>query len=77
MDCFYCKGKLEQEFLAFTAELERGIVVIKDVPTDVCEKCGQSFYSNEVMAQIEGITNKLKNAFTEIAVVKYAESIVA
>ena len=77
MTCFYCKGPLEQELSAFTAELRHCIVVIKNVPTEVCEKCGQSYHSHEVVGRIEEITDSFRDAIAEVALVKYESFTVA
>ena len=77
MNCFYCKGELEQTQAAFTVELDNRIIVIKDVPTDVCQKCGQRSYNDEVAAQIENIVAGIRNELTEIAVIRYHQNVVA
>jgi YgiT-type zinc finger domain-containing protein len=77
MKCFYCKGDLKQTGAAFTVELEDCIIVIKDVPTDVCQKCGQRSYSDPVAARIEEIANSMRNTFAEVAVVHYTANQVA
>jgi len=71
MKCFFCRNDLEQTKAAFTVELESCIIVIKDVPTEICRKCGQKSYSDDVAARIEGIINLMRNTPTEIAVVHY------
>jgi len=77
MNCFYCKSELEHTHAAFTVELDTCIIVIKDVPTEICRKCGQRSYNEEVAAGIERITDNMRNTFTEIAVVQYAAHNVA
>jgi YgiT-type zinc finger domain-containing protein len=75
--CFFCNTEMELENLAFMAEMNGSIVVIKNVPTSVCERCGQKSYSNEVAKRIEQITNSLRTAVTEVAIVHYAEKTAA
>jgi hypothetical protein len=58
-------------------ELEDCIIMIKDVPTDICQKCGQKSFSDTVAARIEEIANSMRNTFTEVAVVHYTASHVA
>ena len=77
MNCFYCKGELEHTHAAFIVEMDSCIIVIKNVPTDSCSKCGQKSYSDSVAAQIEDTVNRLRNTITEIAVVHYPENNVA
>ena len=77
MNCFYCKNVLEHNKAVVTIELDNCLIVIKDVPTETCMKCGQRSYSDEVAAQIEKITDSVRNTFTEIAVVQYSTNHVA
>jgi YgiT-type zinc finger domain-containing protein len=77
MDCLNCKSEYELTHEPLTVKLENGIIVIDDVPTKVCEKCGESVYSNDVAKQIEKIINEAKNTFKEIKLVQYSETNVA
>jgi len=72
MKCFFCKTDLEHKKLAFTLELDNCIIIIKDVPTDFCEKCGQRSYSDDVAARIEEITEQSRDMLTEIVIVHYS-----
>lgn len=53
-------------------ELDRSIVVIKDVPSQVCRQCGEVSYCDESAKQIEKIIGTLEPCM-EIAVVHYAD----
>lgn len=46
MNCFMCKGKLEEKNTTFMVELDNCIIIIKNVPSLVCEQCGEVLYSN-------------------------------
>jgi type IV secretory pathway VirB2 component (pilin) len=50
------------------------IVIIKNVPSHICEQCGEVSYSDEAALRLEQIVNSLAGPFsTEIAVVSYTE----
>jgi hypothetical protein len=50
------------------------IVIVKNVPSQVCGQCGEVSYSNEVARRLEHIVNSIKNTvITEIAVVTYSD----
>ena len=76
MSCFFCKGEMVRKKAVFTLELDNCIILIKDVPTDVCEKCGQKFYNDEVAARIEEITEQTRDTLTEIVVVHFSAAYV-
>ncbi len=72
MSCFMCKGNLEDKLTNFIADLGNCIIIVKDVPSQVCSQCGEVSYSNDVALQLEKIINETKNTLTEIAVVRYS-----
>lgn len=76
MNCFMCKGKLTDKNTSFMVDLGNCIVIVKNVPSQVCDQCGEVSYSNDVARQLEKIVNAIKTtAITEIAVVNYTEKV--
>ena len=71
MNCIMCKGNLVDKKTNFIADLGDCIIIVKDVPSQVCSQCGEVSYSHEAALQLERIVNHLKNTMTEIAVVHY------
>ena len=65
MNCFMCKGKLEEKNTTFMVELDNCIIIIKNVPSLVFEQCGEVSYSNEVSKQLEKLVNAVRNSITE------------
>lgn len=70
-----CKGHLEDKETTFMVDLENCIIIVKNVPSQVCIQCGEVSYSNTVTKQIESIINALRVSITEIAVVKYSDQV--
>ena len=52
-------------------DLGNCIVIVKNVPSQVCTQCGEVSYSDEVVARLEQIVSQVKNSLTEIAVINY------
>lgn len=72
MNCFMCKGTVREGLSTFTAEIDNCVVIIKYVPSQVCEQCGEASYSDEVARRLEQIVRSLTDAGrAEIAVVRY------
>lgn len=71
MNCFMCKGHLVDKSTTFLADLGDCIVIVKNVPSQVCTQCGEVSYSNEVARKLESIINLLRRSSTEIAVINY------
>ena len=74
MNCFMCKGAMQDGFSAFTADMGKCIVIVKNVPSRICSQCGGVSYRDEVAKRLEQIVLSLSGPFsTEIAVVSYTE----
>ena len=43
MTCLFCKGDMVNSTTTFTAELEHGIVIVKNVPCFKCDQCGECY----------------------------------
>lgn len=75
MKCFMCKGNLENKNTTFMVELDNCIIIIKNVPSQVCKQCGEVTYSDEVAKQLEKLVNTVRNSITEITVINYSEKV--
>ena len=73
MECFMCKGELEKKKVNYVVDLEKTIIIIKDVPAKVCKNCGEKLYDDETAKNIEKIVNQLKELTVKVTVVKYKE----
>ena len=75
MNCFMCKGILEEKKVNYMVDLENTIIIIKGVPAKVCVQCKEQFFDDETSENIEKIVNKLKDLSTEITIINYKESV--
>ena len=75
MDCFKCKGNLEEKKVNYVVDLENTIIIIKGVPAKVCTKCGENYYDDETAENIEKIVNQLKELSAEVTVVNYKRKV--
>ena len=70
--CFMCKGEMNNSVSNYMLDLGNRFIIIKDVPCHKCEQCGEVSYSGEVVAKLEQIVDKLKEASTEVAIISFA-----
>ena len=75
MNCFMCKGRMENKNTTFMVELNNCIIIIKNVPSQVCSQCGEVSYSDQVAKQLEKLINVVRNSITEITVINYTEKV--
>lgn len=71
MTCFLCKGTLESKLTNFTVDLRHCVVIVRNVPSEVCSQCGEVSYSPDVAKRLEQIIAAVENSLTEIAVIDY------
>ena len=70
--CFYCKGDMVDDFSNYMVDLDGCFIIVRNVPCHKCSQCGEVSYNGEVVARLEEIVAKLKDALTEVAIVEYA-----
>ncbi len=73
MRCLLCKSSMQDELTNYIADLGECIIVIRNVPTQVCSQCGERSYSYNVTVRITEIVNQVKNIVSGIAEVTYSE----
>ncbi|MCL1820614.1 MAG: type II toxin-antitoxin system MqsA family antitoxin [Oscillospiraceae bacterium] len=75
MKCFMCKGMLEDCPTTFMVDANNCIVIVKNVPSQVCSQCGEVSYTDNVAAHLEKIANEAQKALSEIAIINYASGV--
>ena len=54
--CFYCKCKTTRPSVTtHVVTFDDCIIIIKNVPCEECEECGEKYFSDEVMVRLEKI----------------------
>lgn len=73
MKCVMCKGG-ELAPGETTVKVQRGetLVIIKDVPADVCRDCGEAYLDSNVALKIEKQVEEAVARHTEIEILRYA-----
>ncbi|MFG6332161.1 MAG: type II toxin-antitoxin system MqsA family antitoxin [Lachnospiraceae bacterium] len=73
--CMYCKCKTTiPSFTTNVVNYKNCIIIIKNVPCEECEQCGEKYYSNEVAKQLENLVNIAKQLMQEIAIIDYSKA---
>ena len=73
--CMYCKCKTTiPSFTTHVVHYKNCIIIIKNVPCEECEQCGEKYYSNKVAKQLENLVNNAKQLMQEIAIIDYAKA---
>lgn len=73
MKCVICKhGETKPGTTTVTFERNQSTVVIKDVPADVCDNCGETYISSTVSSKILNQADNSINQGVEVDIRKYS-----
>jgi len=51
--CYFCKGKVEEQRVTIDYRWGDTLVVINDVPSGVCQQCGEKYLDSSVYKDLE------------------------
>ena len=69
----FCKSDTVKESTTTHVVNYKGcVIVIKNVPCEECEQCGEKFYSDEVAERLERMVDTAKKLMQEISVIDYS-----
>ncbi len=72
--CKLCKcDTVKQSTTTHVVNYKNSIIVIKNVPCEECEQCGEKYYTDKVAEQLEKMVNLAKGMMQEIAVLDYSK----
>ena len=72
--CMFCKcDTVKQSTTTHVVNYKNSIIVIKNVPCEECEQCGEKYYTDEVAEELEKMVNLAKQMMQEIAVLDYSK----
>ena len=73
MICTICKnGSISPGFTTLTFEKEKTTIVIKKVPADICDNCGEAYVSDEIARKIFHLVETEAKKGIEIEVLNFA-----
>jgi YgiT-type zinc finger domain-containing protein len=62
---------MQQSTTTHVVTLNNCVIVVKNVPCEECEQCGEKYFSDEVMEKLEEIVSKAKDLASEVFVTNY------
>ena len=69
MECVICKnGTTKEGFATVTLEKEGSVIVIKDVPAQICENCGHYYLDETITARLLSIADENYRKGVEVEV---------
>jgi len=74
MDCFRCLGSAEPKLKTHAVTLEKCVIIVKSVPALICKQCGEVYFSDDTMKNLELIIDRLEYLIKEVAIVEYSDT---
>ncbi len=75
MDCALCKGSLTKGKVNHIVDLGDGIIIIKDVPANICKQCGEYYVDTQTAIKLEDIVEELRRSRAEVLIINYNEMV--
>ena len=73
--CMFCKcDTVKESVTTHVVNYRNCIIVIKNVPCEECEQCGEKFYTDEVTERLDELVSAAKRLMQEVAVIDYQKA---
>ncbi len=71
--CYFCGGKLTPGLTTLPFVVGTKVVVVKDVPAEVCNQCSEAVMSSEVAAVVDRLLKQVHLSGFEVSIVPYEQ----
>lgn len=71
MNCVMCKGRLIDGKVNHIVDINSHIIIIKNVPANICTQCGEYYIDNKTALMIEELIDKVLISNTEVMIINY------
>ena len=71
MKCIRCGKDSYKSTTTEAIEMDRGLLVIRNIPCYKCKECDEIFYTGDVALRIENITQQVKQLMQEVTIIDY------
>jgi len=75
MKCTLCKANLTKGKVNHIVDLGDGIIIIKNVPANICNQCGEYYVDTQIALKLESIIEEVKKNKVEVFIVSYNEMV--
>lgn len=71
MNCVMCKGKLIDGKVNHIVDINGHIIIIKNVPANICTQCGEYYINHKTALILEELIDKVLISNTEVTIINY------
>ena len=71
MNCVICQiGSTQPDLVTVTLERDGAILLVKDVPANVCQNCGERYYDTQTTDQLLALADRAFEQGTELEIIR-------
>ncbi len=71
--CPLCGGGMDEGATTMPFFIAEKVVVIKNVPAEICADCGEAYMQSCVVGEIESILDRLEELHSEVSIIYYVD----
>ncbi|BCX81687.1 HTH-type transcriptional regulator/antitoxin MqsA [Methylomarinovum caldicuralii] len=72
--CPLCGGDKTPGYTTITIDLASGVIVVRKVPAQVCQQCGESWIGQETARHLEKLIQEARKKAPEIEVLNWPDA---
>lgn len=70
--CPVCSGIFENGKTFFSVEINKSIIIVRDVPAIICSSCGNKWFEDDVMKKLESVVKETLNKNVDIEILYFS-----
>lgn len=74
MDCIICRGTLIEGLVNHIVDINGHIIIIKNVPANICTQCGEYYVENKIVLILERLIDEVLNSNAEVLIINYPDA---
>lgn len=71
--CPLCGGRLKRGLAAIPFLLPNAVILVKDVPAEICSSCHEPYTTGQVTDRIVSLLHPLRSLPAEVLILSYSE----
>lgn len=69
--CYFCGGQVKWELATLPFVFGSRVVIVKQVPAEVCRQCGEPMIASETAATVDGLLKQAQRSGFELSLLTY------
>lgn len=71
--CYFCSGRLSSGLATLPFVVDSNVVIIKQVPAEICSQCGEAILSSEVAQEVDRLLKQARQSGFEVSILTFVQ----